>query len=146
MPASVRDTLRTQVRYGPVDALVQGAQQTWAMTVLTVQVMARLVVGQASVHNLSGPVTIAEYAGITAAIGLSVFLGFLAVVSVSLGVLNLLPVPILDGGHLLYLFIELIRGRPLAESTQLIGQKIGLTLLGALIVLVFYNDLYRLFH
>ncbi|WP_455384107.1 RIP metalloprotease RseP [Acidihalobacter prosperus] len=146
VPAAFRDTLRTEVRYGPLEAFAQGAQRTWSMTVLTVRVLARLVVGQASVRNLSGPVTIAEYAGISAAIGLSAFLGFLGIVSVSLGVLNLLPVPVLDGGHLLYQFIELVRGRPLSESAQILGQKIGLTLLGALMALALYNDLYRLFN
>jgi regulator of sigma E protease len=146
VPAAFRDTLRTEVRYGPLEALAQGAQRTWNMTVLTLRVLGRLVVGQASVRNLSGPVTIAEYAGISAAIGLSAFLGFLGIVSVSLGVLNLLPVPVLDGGHLLYQFIELVRGRPLSESAQVVGQKIGLTLLGALMALALYNDLYRLFN
>lgn len=146
VPAALRDTLRTEVRYGPLQALSQGAQRTWNMTVLTLRVLARLVIGQASVHNLSGPVTIAEYAGISAAIGLSAFLGFLGVVSVSLGVLNFLPVPVLDGGHLLYQVIELVRGRPLSESTQIVGQKIGLALLGALMALAIYNDLYRLFN
>ncbi len=146
VPAALRDTLRTEVRYGPLEALSQGAQRTWSMTVLTLRVLGRLVVGQASVRNLSGPVTIAEYAGISAAIGLSAFLGFLGIVSVSLGVLNLMPVPVLDGGHLLYQFIELVRGRPLSESAQIVGQKIGLALLGALMVLAIYNDLYRLFN
>ena len=146
VPAAFRDTLRTEVRYGPLEALSQGAQRTWSMTVLTLRVLGRLVVGQASVRNLSGPVTIAEYAGISAAIGLSAFLGFLGIVSVSLGVLNLMPVPVLDGGHLLYQFIELVRGRPLSESAQIVGQKIGLALLGALMALAIYNDLYRLFN
>jgi regulator of sigma E protease len=146
VPAVFRDTLRTEVRYGPLEALAQGARRTWNMTVLTLRVLGRLVVGQASVRNLSGPITIAEYAGISAAIGLSAFLGFLGIVSVSLGVLNLLPVPVLDGGHLLYQFIELVRGRPLSESAQVVGQKIGLTLLGALMALALYNDLYRLFN
>ena len=146
VPAAFRDTLRTEVRYGPLEAFSQGTQRTWSMTVLTLRVLGRLVVGQASVRNLSGPVTIAEYAGISAAIGLSAFLGFLGIVSVSLGVLNLMPVPVLDGGHLLYQFIELIRGRPLSESAQIVGQKIGLALLGALMALAIYNDLYRLFN
>lgn len=144
VPRSVQKILKTQVRYGPVQAFVQGANRTWAMTLLTLRVMGKLVIGQASVHNLSGPVTIAEYAGITAAIGLSAFLGFLAVVSLSLGVLNLLPVPVLDGGHLLYQIIEFFRGRPLSEHAEMIGQRIGLIFLGALITLAFYNDISRL--
>lgn len=146
VPKAVRDTLRTEVRYGPLSALGEGIQQTWNVTVLTVRVLGRLVIGEASVRNLSGPVTIAEYAGISAAIGLSAYLGFLGIVSVSLGVLNLFPIPVLDGGHLLYQFIELVRGRPLSEAAQIFGQKIGLTLLGALIALALYNDLYRLFN
>lgn len=144
VPQPVRTLLQTEVRYGPLQAFAQGARKTWEMTVLTLRVMGKLVVGQASVRNLSGPVTIAEYAGITAAIGLSAFLGFLAVVSLSLGVLNLLPVPVLDGGHLLYQTIELLRGRPLSEHAELIGQKIGLILLGVLMTLAFYNDISRL--
>ncbi|OBS11038.1 RIP metalloprotease RseP [Acidihalobacter prosperus] len=144
VPEAARKLLSTEVRYGPLEALVQGAVRTWDMTVLTLRVMGKLVVGEASVRNLSGPVTIAEYAGITAAIGLSAFLGFLAIVSLSLGVLNLLPVPILDGGHLLYQTIELLRGKPLSEHAELIGQKIGLVFLGALMSLAFYNDISRL--
>lgn len=144
VPKSVQAILRTEVRYGPLQALSEGAARTWDMTVLTLRVMGKLIVGEASVRNLSGPVTIAEYAGITAAIGLSAFLGFLAVVSLSLGVLNLLPVPVLDGGHLLYQTIELLRGRPLSEHAELIGQKIGLVFLGALMSLAFYNDISRL--
>lgn len=146
VPAAIRDTLRTEVRYGPLEALSQGAQRTWNMSVLTLRVLGRMVVGQASVRDLSGPITIAKYAGISAEIGLTAFLGFLAIVSVSLGLLNLFPIPVLDGGHLLYQFIELVRGRPLSEATQIFGQKIGLSLLAALMVLAFYNDLYRLFN
>lgn len=144
VPKPVQKMLRTEVRYGPLQALNQGVSRTWGMTLLTLRVMGRLVIGQASVSNLSGPVSIAEYAGITAAIGLSAFLGFLAIVSLSLGILNLLPVPVLDGGHLLYQVVELVRGRPLSEHAELVGQKIGLILLGALMTLAFYNDISRL--
>lgn len=144
VPKSVQKMLRTEVRYGPLQALEQGASRTWDMTLLTLRVMGRLIIGQAAVSNLSGPVSIAEYAGITAAIGLSAFLGFLAIVSLSLGILNLLPVPVLDGGHLLYQVVELVRGRPLSEQAELLGQKIGLILLGALMTLAFYNDISRL--
>lgn len=145
VPGSIRQKLGVLVHYAPFEALYQGVVKTWNMTDLTFQVLGRLVVGQASVHNLTGPITIAEYAGITAALGLSAFLGFLAIVSISLGILNLLPIPLLDGGHLLYLLIEGIRGRPLSESTQMLGQQIGFLLLGALMVLAIYNDFYRLF-
>jgi regulator of sigma E protease len=104
-----------------------------------------MVSGRASVENLSGPISIARYAGQSAAVGLATFLGFLGIVSVSLGVLNLLPVPILDGGHLLFYLVEAIKGSPVSEATQLAGQKIGITLLLLLMSLAFYNDLVRLF-
>ena len=96
-------------------------------------------------ENLSGPITIARYAGQTAAIGLAAFLGFLGIVSVSLGVLNLLPVPVLDGGHLLYYLVEWVKGSPPSDAAQLVGQKIGISLLLGLMLLAFYNDLLRLF-
>ncbi len=144
IPPEYRKRLQVTVKYGPGEALLQGAQQTWSMAVLTFQVLGRMIIGQASLSNLSGPVTIAEYAGISAAIGISAFLGFLAIVSVSLGVLNFLPVPLLDGGQLFYLAIEFVRGQPLSEAAQIAGQKIGIILLSALMALAFYNDIHRL--
>jgi len=104
-----------------------------------------MVSGRASVENLSGPISIARYAGESAAIGLSTFLAFLGVVSVSLGVLNLLPVPVLDGGHLMYYLVEAVTGRPVSEAVQLAGQKLGILLLLLLMSIAFYNDLIRLF-
>jgi len=101
--------------------------------------------GQASIENISGPLTIATYAGQTAQIGLVAFISFLAIVSVSLGVLNLLPVPVLDGGHLMYYVIEIIKGSPVSEQAQLMGQKIGIIMLGGLMFLALYNDINRLF-
>jgi regulator of sigma E protease len=97
------------------------------------------------VENLSGPITIAETAGKTASFGLDYFVKFLAVVSISLGVLNLLPIPVLDGGHLLYFLIEWVKGSPLSEQAQMQGQKVGLLMLAALMTLAFYVDLTRLF-
>jgi regulator of sigma E protease len=114
------------------------------MTVLTLRVLARLVTGEANVKNISGPIGIAEFAGVSAVIGLAYFLGFLAIVSISLGVLNLLPIPILDGGHLLYYLVEWVKGSPVSEATQAFGQRIGLAMLGALMVLALYNDVTRL--
>jgi len=136
---------RVQVRYGPVEALVAALVKTGDLSYLTVRVIGRMLVGQASLENLSGPITIAKAAGQTATIGFDSFLKFLAVVSISLGVLNLLPIPILDGGHLLYFAIEWIKGSPLSEAAQLQGQKLGIVMLAALMGLAFYLDLSRIF-
>jgi regulator of sigma E protease len=139
------DGYRVEVRYGPLDALGQGLRKTYDMSHLMLRVMGQMLVGRASVENLSGPISIAETAGRTASYGLDYFVKFLAVVSVSLGVLNLLPVPILDGGHLLFFFVEWAKGSPLSEEAQAQGQKIGVALILALMTLAFYADLSRLF-
>ncbi len=136
---------RIEVSYGPLAALGQASRKTLDMSLLTVRVIARLLVGRASVENLSGPITMAKAAGQTASTGWGSFLKFLAVVSISLGVLNLLPIPVLDGGHLLYFFIEWIKGSPVSEYAQLQGQKVGIVLIAALMGLAFYVDLSRLF-
>ena len=138
------DAMRVTVRYGMFEAVAKGAQRTWDMSVLTLRVMWKMLTGQASLKNISGPLTIAEYAGVSALIGGAAFLSFLGIVSVSLGVLNLLPVPVLDGGHLLFYFIELLKGGPVSETTEAVGQRIGLALLGSLMFLAFYNDISRL--
>lgn len=135
---------RVMVRYNPVVALGKGLQKTWDMTLLTFRMIGELITGSASVRNVSGPITIAEYAGKTASIGLSYFLDLLAIISVSLAVLNILPIPLLDGGHLLYFVIEIIKGSPVSERVQLIGQNIGIIILGCLMTLAFYNDIARL--
>ena len=140
-----RATMRVVVRYGPLQAVTEALGKTWDVTTLTLRTLWKMVSGGASVENLSGPISIAQYAGQSAAIGLAAFLGFLGIVSVSLGVLNLLPIPVLDGGHLLYYLIELAKGSPVSEAAQLVGQKIGIALLLALMSLAFYNDLIRLF-
>ena len=114
------------------------------MSVLTLKVLAKMITGDASVKNLSGPITIADYAGQQAGIGFTAFLTFLAIVSISLGVLNLLPIPLLDGGHLVYYVIEFITGRPVSDSIQITGQQIGLFLLLGLMGLALYNDFVRL--
>lgn len=132
-------------RYGPLAAVPRATSRTAEMSWLTVKLLARMVTGDVSVRNISGPINIAQYAGWSAASGLISFLSFLAIVSISLGIINLLPVPILDGGHLLYHLAELVRGRPVPEWTEAVGQRIGLGMLAMLMGLAFYNDLARLF-
>ena len=139
-----RATMRVVVRYGLLRAVPEALDKTWQVTILTLRTLWKMVSGRASIENLSGPITIAQYAGQSAAIGLASFLGFLGIVSVSLGVLNLLPVPVLDGGHLLFYLVELVKGSPVTDAIQLAGQKIGIVLLLALMSLAFYNDLIRL--
>jgi len=144
IPDSLRREMTVIERYGPLDGLAEALDKTWRMSWLTLRVLGKLVVGEASVKNLSGPITIAHYAGISASIGLEPFLGFLAIISISLGVLNLLPVPMLDGGHLFYYLVEIFKGSPVSEQTEIIGQKIGIVLLVCLMSIALYNDLLRL--
>jgi regulator of sigma E protease len=134
----------TTVRYNPLAGLQGALKETWKITVLTLKVLGRLLIGEASVRNISGPITIAQFAGASAAAGLSAFLGVLALFSISIGVLNLLPVPVLDGGHLLFYLVELIKGSPVSEFVQAAGQRIGLAVLAGLITLALYNDITRL--
>jgi len=141
---SDRDRMFTTVRYGPLEAAWQGLVKTWDVTRLTVRVLGGLVTGQASLSNISGPISIAQYAGQSAQIGLATFLGFIALVSVSIGILNLLPIPVLDGGHLLYYAIEAIKGRPVSDRVQALGQQVGIALLAGLMALALYNDVLRL--
>jgi regulator of sigma E protease len=143
-PPDLWQDLRAENRLDPVAALPAALDQTWRMSVLTLKMLWRMVLGEVSVKNVSGPIQIAQVAGYSAQIGLVSFLSFMAVVSVSLGVLNLLPVPLLDGGHLLFYGIEAVKGRPLSEAAQQAGQKIGLTFLVLLMGLAFYNDIMRL--
>lgn len=135
---------RVLVQYGPFEAVARAGEKTWQAVILTFRLMGKLVVGDASLKTISGPLSIAEYAGVSATIGLAAFLSFMAIVSVSLGVINLLPVPVLDGGHLLFYAIELVKGSPVSERWEALGQQIGLVLLAALMMLAFYNDLSRL--
>jgi regulator of sigma E protease len=144
IPEAVRREMTVTERYGPLQGISEAVDKTWRMTWLTLRVLGKLVTGEASVRNLSGPITIAHYAGVSARIGLEPFLGFLAIISISLGVLNLLPVPMLDGGHLFYYLVEIFKGSPVSEQTEIIGQKIGILLLFGLMSIAIYNDLLRL--
>jgi regulator of sigma E protease len=130
-------------RSGPVDALIAGAEKTWDMSSLTVQMLWRIVTGQVSAKNISGPISIAEFAGASASLGATAFIGFLAIISVSLGVLNLMPVPLLDGGQVVYQLVEAVKGSPLSERAQNFGQQVGIALLVVLMSLAFYNDISR---
>ncbi|WNC91244.1 RIP metalloprotease RseP [Paraburkholderia sp. FT54] len=134
------------VHYGPVESLQLGARRTWDLAVYSVRMFGRMVVGEASLKNLSGPVTIADYAGKSARLGPSAFLSFLALVSISLGVLNLLPIPVLDGGHLLYYLVEAVTGKVVSDRWQLVFQRAGLACIVALSAIALFNDLARLIH
>lgn len=144
-PEPLPEDLRVTVRYGPIGALEQGLSQTGRMLWLTVESLARMVTGSVSSDNLGGPIAIAQFAGESAQAGVVPFLWFLAMISLSLGFLNLLPIPVLDGGHLLFQAIEGVRGRPLDDETMMRWQQVGIALLLGIMVFAFYNDIQRLF-
>ncbi len=139
-----RSAVITTVRYGPVASLGKAVGQTWETSIFSLTMLGRMIVGEVSWKNLSGPVTIADYAGQSAKLGLSYYIKFMALISISLGVLNLLPIPLLDGGHLMYYIVEIIKGGPVSERVMEIGQQIGLALLTMLMAFAFYNDINRL--
>lgn len=138
-PSMVRE-----VSFGPLAAIGEGAKRTWTMSVLTLESLKKMLFGELSVKNLSGPITIAKVAGASAQSGVADFLNFLAYLSISLGVLNLLPIPVLDGGHLLFYLVEWARGRPLSDRVQGWGIQIGISLVVGVMLLALVNDLGRL--
>ena len=142
---AIAERLAVTVRYGPLDALAQGVRKTAELTLFTLKMLGRIVIGEASIKNISGPITMAEFAGQSAQAGVLVFVGYLALISISLGVLNLMPVPLLDGGHLLYYFAEIIKGSPVSDRAFEVGQRIGMAMLAVLMALALFNDLSRLF-
>lgn len=148
VPDELREQFRAEnlveISYGPLEAFPKAVTKTWDMSLFMLRMLGRMVIGEASVENLGGPITIAQTAGRTASIGLTYFIKFLALVSISLGILNLLPIPVLDGGHLLFFLLEAIKGSPLSEQAHLWGMKVGIALLVALMGLAFYIDISRL--
>jgi regulator of sigma E protease len=138
------DRAAITLRLGPLEGLGAAVQETWRLTGSTLGLLGRMITGSASVKNLSGPISIAQFANNSASAGLSHFLFFLGAISLSLGILNLLPIPVLDGGHLLYYLIELVKGSPVSEEAQIAGQYFGLIALACLMGLAFINDILRL--
>ena len=132
------------VRHSVMGSAAKAVEKTYQTTVLTLRFLWSMVRLEISLKNLSGPISIAQYAGITAKLGIVDYISFLALVSISLGILNLLPIPVLDGGHLMYYLVELVKGRPVSEATQFLGQRVGLAMLFGLMGLAVYNDLSRL--
>ena len=141
---AANEALVTTVRYDPIESVPKAVGNVWDMSVFSLKMLGRMITGEVSWKNLSGPITIADYAGQSAKLGWVQFVTFLALISVSIGVLNLLPIPVLDGGQLLYHIAELIKGSPLSEQAMEIGQRVGFALLIGLSAFAFYNDIYRL--
>ncbi len=141
----LHEELRVVVHHPLGRSLVLGVERTWEFGVLTLQLLGHLLIGEASVRNVSGPVGIASFAVNSAMAGLSAFLSMMALLSLSLGILNLLPIPILDGGHLVWCAVEAVTGRPISEALEAVGQRVGFAMLCALMLLALYNDFVRLF-
>ena len=145
VPADHADQVFVRVRYGPVESLGRSVEKTWDISVFSLKMLGKMLLGEVSWKHLSGPVTIADFAGQSAQLGWISYLTFLALISISLGVLNLLPIPLLDGGHLMYYCAEILKGSPVSERAMELGQRVGLALLLVMMAFAFYNDLNRLF-
>ena len=142
-PQAMRAVL-TEVRYGVGESMVRAVGKTWETSLFSLRMLGKMLTGHISLKNLSGPITIADYAGQSAQVGWIAYLSFVALISISLGVLNLLPVPLLDGGHLMYYTIEILKGRPVSERAMQIGQHVGMAVLFTLMLLALFNDVNRL--
>lgn len=138
------EAMITTVSYPPIAAMQEAFRKTWDTSIFSLKMMGKMVMGEVSMKNLSGPITIADYAGQSAQMGLGAYIGFLALISISLGVLNLLPIPLLDGGHLLYYAVEFFKGSPVSDSLWEAGQKVGIALLVTMMAFALYNDISRL--
>jgi regulator of sigma E protease len=144
VPPSHTDKILIRVQHGPIASLSKGVAKTWDISFFSLKMLGRMLIGEISWKHLSGPVTIADFAGQSAQMGWISYVSFLALISISLGVLNLLPIPLLDGGHLLYYAIEIVKGGPVSERVMELGQRVGLALLLVMMAFAFYNDLNRL--
>ena len=143
--AVIDEKLRTVERYGPVQSIGKAFQRSWDMITVSLGMIGKLFTGEASLKNtVSGPISIAQFAGQSVSVGIDHYINFIALVSISLGIFNLFPVPMLDGGHLVYYAVEVVTGKPVSEKIQIVGQQLGLALLGTLMVFVFYQDILRL--
>jgi regulator of sigma E protease len=138
-----RDDVQTVQQYGAVAAVGHAASKTWDTSIFTLRIIGRIITGNVSLQAISGPISIAETTGIAARLGWRPFLNMLALISISLGVLNLLPIPILDGGQVVFQLAELVKGGPVSERAQLLGQQIGIAMLILMMTLAFYNDIAR---